>query len=72
MKQLIKVRLSFMERPKTMLMVSHDTGVERANICRYVDVMRKSGQIETVRRGLCEITGCSAMFFTTNIGEGGK
>lgn len=63
MKQLSKVRLSFMERPKTMLMVSHDTGVERANICRYVNKMRDTGQLEIVKRGLCEVTGCRAMFY---------
>jgi hypothetical protein len=39
-----RVRLSFSERPKTMLEVSIETGILRANICRYVRAMESKGE----------------------------
>lgn len=52
--------------PRTMLQVSHSTGVERANICRLIDKFRDSGTVYPVRRGLCPITKARATFYTTN------
>ncbi|MDR3266302.1 MAG: hypothetical protein LBT24_01880 [Tannerella sp.] len=57
---------SFMERPKTMLQVSIETGILRANICRYVEKMEKEGQIQIVRKGLCPLTHCRAGFYSTD------
>ena len=58
--------LSFLEYPKTMLMVSIETGILRANLCRYVAKMRKHNHIEVVRKGICPISKHRAGFYTTN------
>ena len=49
--QLQTVRLCFSTRPKTMLEVSAETGIRRANVCRY---------------GLCPISKYRAGFYTTD------
>ena len=64
--QVHKGRLSFLEYPKTMLMVSIETGILRANLCRYVAKMRKHNHIEVVRKGICPISKHRAGFYTTN------
>lgn len=56
----------FMERPKTMLEVSLETGILRANICRYVAALRKSYLIQIHHYGIDAITKCPAAFLTTN------
>lgn len=61
-----KVFKAFRERPKTMLMVSVETGVLRANICRYVAEFRKLDSIEVERKSTCEISNHRANFYTTN------
>lgn len=57
---------AFSERPKTMLMVTVETGVLRANICRYVAEWRKENRIDEVKKGLCPISKHRAGFLTTN------
>ena len=57
---------SFCERPKTMLMVSIETGVLRANICRYVAKWRKLERITPVRTDYCKITKHLADYLTTD------
>lgn len=57
---------AFLETPKTMLMVAHETGIERANICRYVAEWREYDKIAVVRRGFCPITHFRAGFYTTD------
>ncbi|WP_125047752.1 hypothetical protein [Pontibacter arcticus] len=52
-----------------MLMIARKTGIERANICRYVATLRKAGAITLIRKGFCPITGFRAGFFTTNIAQ---
>lgn len=64
--QMKRVFKAFQERPKTMLMVSIETGILRANICRYVAKWQRTGQIMKVRKGLCFVSNCSAGFYTTN------
>ena len=58
--------LSFKEYPKTMLQVSREIGIERANICRFVKMFRKRDHVAVVRQGLCPITKFKAGFLTTN------
>ena len=53
-------------RPVTMLMASHATGVERANICRIVADLRKRGMIWKVYIIKCEITKHKAGYYTTD------
>lgn len=57
---------SFSVRPKTMLMVSIETGILRANICRYVAKMEKQGKIQRFKQGLCETSKYHAWYFSTS------
>ena len=57
---------SFKERPKTMLQVSLETGILRANICRYVAKMRKHNNIRVIRYGYCPCTHYRAGFLSTD------
>lgn len=52
--------------PKTMLMVSKETGIERANICRYVQRAIEIGALFFVAYSLCAITLHKAGFYTTD------
>lgn len=65
--QMKRVYLSFHKQPKTMLMVSVETGILRANICRYVAKWQKLNCIEIVRKGICPISKSTGVqFLTTN------
>jgi len=64
--QMQRVFAALYRKPKTMLMVSFETGILRANICRYVAVWRKQSRICIVRKGICPISKHRAGFYTTN------
>jgi hypothetical protein len=64
--QRVRVFTSLYNSPKTMLMVSHETGVERANICRIVAQLRRGNKIKILYRDLCKITKHRAGFYTTD------
>lgn len=55
------------KHPKTMLMVSIETGILRANICRYVAEWEKENRIKLVRKSICSISKRRAGFYTTNL-----
>jgi hypothetical protein len=57
---------SFKERPKTMLQVSIETGILRANICRYIADMEEKGHIQIIRKGYCPYTHFTAGFYSTD------
>lgn len=57
---------SFMEKPKTMLDVFLETGILRANICRYVADMENKGLIQLLYKMDDEHTKCKAGYYTTN------
>jgi len=57
---------SFLERPKTMLQVSIETGILRANICRYIADMEDKGLIQVIRKGYCPYTKFRAGFYSTD------
>ena len=57
---------AFYGQPKTMLMVAVETGILRANICRYVAKWEKENRICIVRKGICPISKHRAGFYTTN------
>ena len=57
---------SFLEKPKTMLMVSTETNVLRANICRYVATWRESNSIGVFKNAFCDISKHRADYLTTN------
>lgn len=57
---------AFHEQPKTMLMVSVETGIRRANLCRSVAKWRKRGCVEVVKKGICKISNYPANYLSTN------
>lgn len=61
-----RVFAALYRQPKTMLMVSIETGILRANICRYVAEWEKENRICIVRKGICPISKHRAGFYTTN------
>lgn len=64
--QMGRVYRSFHEYPKTMLDVSLETGILRANICRYVAHMENDGRIQIHHKGIDRTTKCRAAYYTTN------
>jgi hypothetical protein len=64
--QLQKTFECFLDCPKTMLMCAKETGIERANVCRYVRTMRNNGMIWLVKKGFCDISKHHAGYYTTN------
>ena len=57
---------SFFSQPLTMKELSVLTGIDRANICRYVRLMRRAGIIKIFSKGFCRITKHLANRYTTN------
>lgn len=64
--QMKRVFAAFRHQPATMLMVSIDTGILRANICRYVAVGQKSNSIHLLKQGLCKVSKHRSWYYTTN------
>lgn len=64
--QMKRVFAAFKRKPSTMLMVSIETGIFRANTCRYVAEWEKENRICIVRKGICPISKHRAGFYTTN------
>jgi hypothetical protein len=64
--QMERVFAAFTSKPSTMLMVSIETGVLRANICRYVAKWQKSNSIQLLEQGLCKISKHRAGYYTTD------
>lgn len=57
---------SFKEYPKTMLDVSLETGILRANICRYVADMEDKGLIQLLYKAEDKNTKSVAGYYTTD------
>jgi hypothetical protein len=65
--QMKRVYKAFSEKPKTMLEVSKETKVRRANICRYVAKWRKRDKIHVANYGVCPISKNKKVgFYTTD------
>lgn len=64
--QIKRVFSALHKQPKTMLMLSVETGILRANLCRYVAEWEKENRICIVRKGICPISKHRAGFYTTN------
>ncbi len=64
--QMKRVFAVFKRNPSTMLMVSTETGILRANICRYVAKWQKQGKINLINKGICKISKHNAGYYTTN------
>jgi hypothetical protein len=62
-----KVFACFYQEPRTMYQVSKLTGVERANICRFVGAWKKAGSIKVIRTGKDPYTKMHGVqFLSTN------
>jgi len=57
---------AFYDGSKTMLEVAFELNILRANICRYVDDLKKSDRIYLVGYRLCSISKHTAGIYTTN------
>jgi hypothetical protein len=64
--QMETVFAAFQRRPATMLMISIETGILRANICRYVSEWQRQGKIKLLKQGLCKISKHRAGYYTTD------
>ena len=64
--QMKVVFIAFIKEPKTMLQVSIETGILRANICRYIATFRKQNKVQELKKDYCPISGHKAGFYTTN------
>lgn len=64
--QMKRVFKALCRQPKTMLMVSIETGILRANICRYVAKWQKSNSIHLLKQGLCKVSKHRAGYYTTD------
>ena len=64
--QMKRVFAAFKRKPSTMLMVSIDTGILRANICRYVAKWQKSNSIHLLKQGLCKVSKHRAVYYSTD------
>lgn len=64
--QMKSVFAAFKRQPATMLMVSIETGILRANICRYVAKWQRQGSIHLLKQGLCKVSKHRAGYYTTD------
>jgi hypothetical protein len=64
--QYTTVKKAFAKAPATMLMIAHQTGIEQANICRYIARLQKNGEVSLIGFGLCHISGFKAGFYSTS------
>lgn len=63
--QMKRVYTAFSEKPKTMKQAEQETGVMRANICRYVGKWKKADKIGVSYLGVCPITKHNKVQFLT-------
>jgi len=57
---------AFEKKPSTMLMIAVETGILRANICRFVSAWKKSGEIKLIKKTICPFSKCRAGFYSTD------
>ncbi len=62
-----KVLQAFEGSPKTMLEVARLTGIERANVCRYVSQYKDHDHIELVKYGICSVSGSRAGLYRAKV-----
>jgi DNA-binding transcriptional regulator LsrR (DeoR family) len=56
----------FFKQPSTMFQVARRTGIDRANICRFVAKQKRANTIEVVKTDIDPLTGFTAQYLTTN------
>lgn len=66
MTQIQKVYDAFHDTPKTMLDVAREVNVYRANVCRYLRVMKRQGTIQKIYKGRDRRTKNWAWYYSTD------
>jgi len=64
--QYLRTYKVFYQNPCTMKELEIKTGIDRANICRYVGKMRKLDIISVYKKAYCSITKRLVNQYTTN------
>jgi hypothetical protein len=65
--QMKRVFAALYSQPKTMLMVSIETGIRRSNITRFVAEWKRQNSVKIVRKGICPISKRGGVqYLTTN------
>jgi len=64
--QIQKVKESFFIEPKTMLIVSDETGIAMADVYKYVSILRNSNQIAIAKIDLCKVSKRLSTYLTTD------
>lgn len=57
---------SLKQFPQTMLQVARITGIERANVCRYIATLQRQNKAQLIHKGFCPITHFKAGFYSTD------
>lgn len=57
---------AFNKKPQTMKELSIATGIDRANVCRYVRTLKKANRIAVYKKAYCSITKHLANYYTTD------
>ena len=65
--QITQVFAVFKRNPSTMLMASVETGILRANICRYIAKWKKQGSIHLLKQGFCKVSKHRAGYYTADM-----
>ena len=61
-----RVYRAFMERPMTMLDCFFATGILRSNVCRYVALMKKRGEVQELYKARDKYTKHTAGYYSTD------
>ena len=64
--QLKAVYNELKKKPQTMLEVSANTGILRANICRYIRTLKKRKQVAVTKVDKCRLSKHKAQYLTTD------
>ena len=64
--QIKRVFAAFKREPSTMLMVSIETGIFRANIFGYFAKWQKSKSKHLLKQGLCKVSKHRSGYYTTD------
>ncbi len=52
--------------PKTTLMIFLDTGILRANVCRYIDELQEEGRVKLLKKTFCKASGYRAGYYISS------
>lgn len=61
-----RVFVAFFKHPKTIGMVSIETGISRSDIRRYIAEWKKRKSIRIIRKDICPVSKYHDAFYSTN------